>query len=64
MYIESIDHTYDQQSSSLPESLVQKNTSKVTAVKQILIVDDNKELRTFLKNSLQAHYQITEAPDG
>jgi CheY-like chemotaxis protein len=64
VYIESIDHTYDQQSSSLPESSVQTNTSKVTAVKQILIVDDNKELRAFLKDSLQAHYQITEAPDG
>ncbi|MES2776433.1 MAG: two-component regulator propeller domain-containing protein [Bacteroidota bacterium] len=30
----------------------------------VLIVDDNKELRTFLKESLQHQYQIIEAADG
>lgn len=41
-------------SSSLP----QNSTSK------ILIVDDNDELRTFLKDALQNDYQIVEAENG
>ena len=32
--------------------------------KHILIVDDNDELRQFLKNSLKDEYKITEAGDG
>ncbi|MBC6111279.1 two-component regulator propeller domain-containing protein [Pedobacter fastidiosus] len=31
---------------------------------RILIVDDNEELRTFLKETLSPFYQITEASDG
>ena len=32
---------------------------------QVLIVDDEKTLRHFLRLNLQEHgYQITEAPDG
>jgi DNA-binding response OmpR family regulator len=30
----------------------------------ILVVDDNEELRVFLKDSLSQHYHITEATDG
>jgi DNA-binding response OmpR family regulator len=33
-------------------------------VKRILLVDDNDELRTFLKQSLTKHYHIYEAEDG
>lgn len=64
VYIESIDHKYDRQSPAVAESAVQTHPSKATAAKQILIVDDNEELRTFLKDSLQDHYHIAEAQDG
>lgn len=35
-----------------------------TSAPHILVVDDNGELRQFLKESLGAHYKISEATDG
>ncbi|WP_431294472.1 hybrid sensor histidine kinase/response regulator [Pedobacter sp. P26] len=47
-----------------PELLSQETKAK-TAVKQhILLVEDNDELRSFLKNVLQPHYLVYEAVDG
>jgi YesN/AraC family two-component response regulator len=34
------------------------------SIPHILVVDDNEELRNFLKESLGPHYHITEATDG
>ena len=41
-----------------------KRTRIQKTIPHILVVDDNEELRDFLKESLSAHYHITEATDG
>jgi signal transduction histidine kinase/ligand-binding sensor domain-containing protein/DNA-binding response OmpR family regulator len=41
-----------------------KQESPGTDAPHILVVDDNGELRQFLKESLGAHYHISEATDG
>lgn len=64
VYIESMDHGYEPHGSPVQENTPQANNAKVHALKLILIVDDNEELRNFLKDSLQSHYRIAEAADG
>lgn len=64
VYIESMDHRYDPHSLFIQENAAPANSTKIHVQKQILIVDDNEELRNFLKDSLQAHYHIAEAADG
>ncbi|MFP5079928.1 two-component regulator propeller domain-containing protein [Pedobacter sp. JCM 36344] len=44
------------------ENDVQQATRKIT--KHILLVDDNRELRSFLKQTFEQHYFIYEAEDG
>jgi signal transduction histidine kinase/ligand-binding sensor domain-containing protein/DNA-binding response OmpR family regulator len=62
--LEKIDHTvihtYIQ-----PEPTQQQETGVKAAFKQhILLVEDNDELRYFLKEVLQSHYLVHEAVDG
>jgi CheY-like chemotaxis protein/AraC-like DNA-binding protein len=48
-----------------PETNEQAEVAKSHQLKpHILVVDDNGELRSFLKESLSQHYHITEASDG
>jgi ligand-binding sensor domain-containing protein/signal transduction histidine kinase/DNA-binding NarL/FixJ family response regulator len=48
-----------------PETNEQAEVAKSHQPKpHILVVDDNGELRSFLKESLSQHYHITEASDG
>jgi signal transduction histidine kinase/ligand-binding sensor domain-containing protein/AraC-like DNA-binding protein len=44
--------------------VVLKEKNYVATTKRLLIVDDNDELRTFLKEALAEYYQISEAIDG
>ncbi|RZM24148.1 MAG: response regulator, partial [Pedobacter sp.] len=48
---------------SVEDQLVEKKPG-APLPKHILIVDDNNELRQFLKNSLKSEYVISEAVDG
>jgi len=50
--------------SPLPEPGDNKQASSTKANKHILIVDDNQELRVFLKQVFEKHYYIYEAEDG
>ena len=38
--------------------------SNLSECHSILVVEDNKELRTFLKNSLSEHYTVITAANG
>lgn len=44
--------------------LQQQPHAKPQSDYRVLIVDDNPEIRTFLRNCLQEEYDIVEAPDG
>jgi DNA-binding response OmpR family regulator len=63
--LESIHSKYEHYLPSLEESHLQ-STETVTShsIPHILVVDDNEELRNFLKESLGPQYHITEAVDG
>ncbi len=58
--LESIHTHYDHQPS--PEQHLLPGTDQNQSL--ILIVDDNEELRHFLRESLEPHYKIIEAADG
>jgi DNA-binding response OmpR family regulator len=60
--LESIQSKYEHYLPFLDEHSNGQRTT--TPVPHILVVDDNEELRTFLKESLSPHYQILEATDG
>lgn len=60
--LESINYNADLLVSAATETL-SPDTSQVL-FKHILIVDDNEELRTFLKECLSSSYKISEAEDG
>lgn len=47
----------------IPESLSDKNIPFI-ANKKILVVEDNEEIRQYIKNSLQPYYSILEAENG
>ena len=60
--LETVQYKYEEAYLSLSNTAKDVN---VTALKQcILIVDDNAELKRFMKESLQPYYQIAEAKDG
>jgi ligand-binding sensor domain-containing protein/signal transduction histidine kinase/DNA-binding response OmpR family regulator len=63
--LESIQHKYEPYHPSMDDSQspsVPAGTSPITL--HILLVDDNEELRKFIKDSLEPDYYITEASDG
>lgn len=63
--LESIQAKDDHYLHVLEEKQIQSNTESVTLNKPaVLVVDDNDELRQFLKESLSPHYHISEAIDG
>jgi ligand-binding sensor domain-containing protein/signal transduction histidine kinase/DNA-binding response OmpR family regulator len=41
-----------------------RDSSTLPPIESILLVEDNDELRRFLKESLDDHYEVLEAPDG
>ncbi len=47
-----------------PAARVENRALNLPPVETILLVEDNEELRHFLKESLSAHYQVVEAVDG
>ncbi|MDB5119915.1 MAG: response regulator [Sphingobacteriales bacterium] len=47
-----------------PESVNQAAQTPLTNAQHILVVDDNEELRKFIKDSLSPFYSISEAADG
>jgi signal transduction histidine kinase/ligand-binding sensor domain-containing protein/DNA-binding response OmpR family regulator len=49
---------------SFPAARVETRGVNLPPVETILLVEDNDELRHFLKESLSAHYQVVEAKDG
>lgn len=59
--LEPIDH-YTQIASAVYENEKVQVPGKIT--KHILLVDDNRELRSFLKQTLEQHYFVYEAEDG
>jgi len=63
--LESIHAKYDHYLPILEEKQMPGYKESVTPNKPtILVVDDNDELRQFLKESLNLHYKISEAIDG
>lgn len=63
--LESIQSKYEQDAAPVEELPVSSQKEpEQRAVPHILVVDDNEELRNFLKESLSGHYHITEATDG
>lgn len=62
--IESMDYRYEPHLLSAGDDVQAASGEGPAVRKRILIVDDNEELRLFLKDSLSAHYQILEAADG
>ena len=49
---------------SFPAARVEARGVNLPPVETILLVEDNEELRHFLKESLSTHYQVVEAVDG
>lgn len=63
--LESIQHKYDFYHPSMDDTKqLSDETNGLFAVPEILVVDDNEELRKFIKDSLTPDYRITEAADG
>ena len=63
--LESIHSKYEHYLPSLEETpLTAPESAGLHAIPHILVVDDNEELRKFLKDSLSTQYHITEAKDG
>ena len=63
--IESMDHPHVQPIVTHVDDLpVTAKAGHPRRSKKILVVDDNDELRNFLKDSLQPHYHVFEAADG
>ncbi|HEY4336629.1 MAG TPA: hybrid sensor histidine kinase/response regulator transcription factor, partial [Puia sp.] len=49
---------------SFPAARAESRALNLPPVETILLVEDNDELRHFLKESLSGHYQVVEAVDG
>lgn len=63
--IESIDYKYEQHQPAAHDYHSSIYAAKTADTKKyILIVDDHEELRSFLKESFEPQYEITEASDG
>jgi ligand-binding sensor domain-containing protein/signal transduction histidine kinase/DNA-binding response OmpR family regulator len=64
--LESIPHKYEEHPAAVDEKIIQGVEVPRTThpAPHILLVEDNAELRTFLKDSLGPLYHITEAMDG
>ncbi len=63
--LESIHHKYEHYYPSIDDPHVTVHeTNGVNTTPQILLVDDNEELRKFIRESLQPEYDITEANNG
>jgi signal transduction histidine kinase/DNA-binding NarL/FixJ family response regulator len=62
--IESMDYKYEHHLLSVNEDIQVSSVESFSKKKLILIVDDNEELRLFLRDSLDTQYQILEAADG
>jgi ligand-binding sensor domain-containing protein/signal transduction histidine kinase/DNA-binding response OmpR family regulator len=62
--LESIQSKYEYELSSPDESGLPDEDITTPNKPHILVVDDNEELRKFLKESLSPHYHITEAING
>jgi len=62
--LESLQYKYEQVTSEerLPEK--KSGINSHSQKQRILIVDDNVELRNFIKDSLEPHFQTLEAKDG
>lgn len=63
-HIESMDYRYEPHLLSATEDMQAAGDESPAMRKLVLIVDDNEELRLFLKDSLSAQYQVLEAGDG
>jgi len=61
--LEKIEHA-DVLMAAKPEPLPQETRATIAAKQHILLVEDNDELRSFLKDVLQPHYLVYEAVDG
>jgi len=61
--LEKVDHT-EILMPAQSEIPVQETKMKTAAKQHILLVEDNDELRSFLKDVLQPHYLVYEAVDG
>jgi len=62
--LESITFKPELISTAEPKNEDIKPRDNASVLKHILIVDDNQELRTFLRESLSTVYKISEAEDG
>lgn len=62
--LESINYNSDEKLPPALTDTVPKNSAAFTGTRHILIVDDNQELRSFLKEALEDTYHIFEAEDG
>ncbi|WEK21033.1 MAG: two-component regulator propeller domain-containing protein [Candidatus Pedobacter colombiensis] len=62
--LESISYASDQHTLPTSRELISTPTLGISGMRHILIVDDNEELRTFLKEALSSNYHISEAEDG
>jgi signal transduction histidine kinase/ligand-binding sensor domain-containing protein/DNA-binding response OmpR family regulator len=60
--IESLDYKYEGPLVTQPED--RKKEKGIQPAKHLLIVDDNEELRQFLKETLSADFHVWEAEDG
>jgi ligand-binding sensor domain-containing protein/signal transduction histidine kinase/CheY-like chemotaxis protein/AraC-like DNA-binding protein len=49
---------------TVPFRLHQRQAARLRSPELILLVEDNADLRSFLKDSLSPHYEIAEAADG
>jgi len=62
--LESINYNSDDKLPLVAQDTFPKNNAAFPATRHILIVDDNRELRSFLKEALEDTYHISEAEDG
>ncbi|MEO5563636.1 MAG: two-component regulator propeller domain-containing protein, partial [Chitinophagaceae bacterium] len=62
--LESIHSKYEHELPSFEEIAQPGKDAEQRSIPHLLVVDDNEELRNFLKESLNQQYHITEAIDG
>lgn len=60
--IESLDYKYE--GPSIPAQKDNRTNKELQPAKHLLIVDDNEELRHFLKDTLSDEFQVWEAAEG
>ncbi|PTS97103.1 hybrid sensor histidine kinase/response regulator [Pedobacter sp. HMWF019] len=62
--LESINYNSEERLPATVKSPISKTGISSLTIRNILIVDDNHELRSFLKGALENDYHISEAEDG